>query len=74
VSAHVLAYYAVQVLKWRWAERPSPELAVHCPRSAHHYGTIDKQHLKRARIERLGRVSDEAMAAPLHLTHRGRNR
>ncbi len=61
---HVLAYYAVQVLKWRRAERPSPELAVHCPRSAHHYGTISKLHLKRARVERLGRVPDEALGPP----------
>ena len=61
---HVLAYYAVQVLKWRRAERPSPELAVHCPRSAYHYGTISKLHLKRARVERLGRVPDEAIGPP----------
>lgn len=57
----VLAYYAVQVLKWRRAERPSPELAVHCPRSAHHYGTMSELHLKRTRVERLGRVPDEAL-------------
>jgi hypothetical protein len=31
---HVLAFYAVQVLKWRRPERPSPELAVHCPRAS----------------------------------------
>jgi hypothetical protein len=61
---HVLAYYAVQVLKWRRAERPAPELAVHCPRSADHYGTISKLHLKRARVERLGRVPDEALGPP----------
>lgn len=61
---HVLAYYAVQVLKWRRAERPSPDLAVHCPRSAYHYGTISKLHLKRARVERLGRVPDEAVGPP----------
>lgn len=60
----VLAWYAVQVLKWRRAERPSPELAMHCPRSAHHYGTISKQHLQRARVERLGRVPDEALGTP----------
>ena len=60
----MLAYYAVQVLKWRRAERPSPELAVHCPRSAHHYGTISELHLKRARVERLGRVPDEAIGPP----------
>ena len=41
----VLAYYAVQVLKWRRPERPSPELAAHCPRSRHRYGTInERQH------------------------------
>jgi hypothetical protein len=60
----VLAYYAVQVLKWRRAERPSPELAVHCPRSAHCYGTINELHLKRARVERLGRVPAEALGPP----------
>ena len=58
---HVLAYYAVQVLKWRRAERPSPELAVHCPRSPCLYGTINEVRLKRARVERLGRVPDEAL-------------
>jgi hypothetical protein len=61
---HVLAYYAVQVLKWRRPERPSPELAMHCPRSAYHYGTISKLHLKRCRVERLSRVPDEAMGPP----------
>ncbi|HSA79426.1 MAG TPA: hypothetical protein VLE23_01305 [Geminicoccaceae bacterium] len=61
---HVLAYYAVQVLKWRRAERPSPEFAVHCPRSAHHYGTICELHLKRCRVERLGRVPGEALGPP----------
>jgi hypothetical protein len=61
---HVLAYYAVQVLKWRRAERPSPELAVHCPRSTHRCGTINKLHLERARVEKLGRVSDEALGPP----------
>jgi hypothetical protein len=60
----VLAYYAVQILKWRRAERPSPELAVHCPRSAHHWGTINELHLKRARVERLGPVSAEALGPP----------
>ena len=60
----VLAYYAVQVLKWRRAERPSPELAVHCPRSAYHYGTMSQLHLKRSRVERLGRVPDEAIGPP----------
>jgi hypothetical protein len=57
----VLAYYAVQVLKWRRAERPSPEFAAHCPRSAPHYGTVKDLHLKRARVERLGRAPDEAL-------------
>jgi hypothetical protein len=60
----VLAWYAVQVLKWRRAERPSPELAVHCPRSAYHYGTISELHLKRARVERLGLVPDAALGPP----------
>jgi hypothetical protein len=61
---HVLAYYAVQVLKWRRAERPSPELAVHCPRSTYRYGTINKLHLTRVRVERIGRVPDEALGPP----------
>jgi hypothetical protein len=60
----VLAYYAVQVLKWRRAERPSPELAVHCRRSIHCYGTISKLHLERARVERLGRLPDGAIGPP----------
>ena len=37
---------------------------MHCPRSAHHYGTISELHLKRARVERLGRVPDEAIGPP----------
>jgi hypothetical protein len=57
----VLAYYAVQVLKWRREERPTPALAVHCPRSPYLYGTIDTLRLTRARVERLGRVPDEAL-------------
>lgn len=61
----VIAYYAVQVLKWRRVQRPTPELAVHCPRSAHHYGTLKELHLKRSRVERLGRVPDEALGPPL---------
>jgi len=61
---HVLAFYAVQVLKWRRSERPSVDLAERCPRAHHHYGTIGKLHLKRARIERLGRVPEAAMGSP----------
>lgn len=61
---HVLAYYAVQVLKWRRAERPTPELAIHCPRAPYHYGTMSKLHLSRTRAERLGRVPDEAIGPP----------
>jgi hypothetical protein len=61
---HVLACYAVQVLKWRRAERPSPELAVHCPRSPYRYGTTSKLHLERSGVERLGRVADEAIGPP----------
>jgi hypothetical protein len=60
----VLAYYAVQVLKWRRSERPTPELAVHCPRSPYLYGTINEVRLRRARVERLGRVPDEALGPP----------
>ena len=58
---HVLAYYAVQVLKWRRAERPSPELAAHCARSPYHYGTTSKLHLTRSRVERLGRAPEDAI-------------
>ena len=61
---HVLAYYAVQVLKWRRAERPSPGLAVHCPRVPYHYGTMTKLHLTRTRAERLGRAPVEAIGPP----------
>lgn len=57
----VLAFHAVQVLKWRRSARPSPELAVHCPRSAHHYGTINELHVKRARVERLDLVAEAAL-------------
>ena len=57
----VLAYYAVQVLKWRRPERPTPALAVHCPRSHYLYGTINEVRLTRARVERLGRVPDAAL-------------
>jgi hypothetical protein len=58
---HVLAYYAVQVLKWRRPERPTLELAVHCPRAPHHYGTFNELHMKRTKVERLGSVPDEAL-------------
>ena len=57
----VLAYYAVQVLKWRRPERPSPQLAAHCPRSSHRYGTLSELHMKRVRLERIGRVPDAAL-------------
>jgi hypothetical protein len=52
------------VLLWRRAERPSPALAVHCPRSSHLYGTTGKLHLERARVERLGHVPEEAIGPP----------
>ena len=58
---HVLAYYAVQVLKWRRPERPTPELAVHCPRADYHYGTINTVRLARTKAERLGPVPDAAI-------------
>jgi hypothetical protein len=60
----VFAFYAVQVLKWRRVERPSPDLAIQCPRGFHHYGTIGKMHLRRARVERIGRVPEEAIGPP----------
>lgn len=60
----VLAYYAVQVLKWRRSERPTPDLAIHCPRADYHYGTINALHLKRTKVERLGPVPDVAIGPP----------
>jgi hypothetical protein len=60
----VFAFYAVQVLKWRRTERPSPDSAIHCPRAPHHYGTIQELHLQRARVERLGCVPAAAMGPP----------
>jgi hypothetical protein len=69
---HVLAYYAVQVLKWRRPERPTPELAIHCPRAPYHYGTINKVRLARTKAERLGPVPDAAIgpAPPPDEAHR----
>jgi hypothetical protein len=61
----VFAFYAVQVLMWRRVERPFPDLAIRCPRGLHHYGTMGKLHLRRARVERLGRVPEDAMGPPL---------
>ena len=60
----VLAYYAVQVLRWRRPERPAVDLAVHCVRSAHRYGTLTPLRLQRTKLERLGRVPNEAMSPP----------
>ena len=60
----VLAYYVAVMLKWRRPERPSPELAVHCPRSAHRYGTLSELHLKRVRLERIGKAPDAALGPP----------
>jgi hypothetical protein len=62
----VLAYYAIQVLRWRRAERPSAALAIHCPRSAYQFGTLTKLRLQRTKVERLGHVPQEAIGpAPL---------
>jgi hypothetical protein len=61
----VLAYHAVQALKWRRSERPSAELAVHCPRSEHGYGTISPAVVDELRIERLGMVPEPALGPPL---------
>lgn len=60
---HVLAYYAVQVLKWRRPERPTLALAVHCPRAPDHYGTFSELHLKRTKVERLGMAPGEALGS-----------
>jgi hypothetical protein len=55
------AYYALQVLMWRRPERPSVELAAHCPRSDHYYGAVGKSALEKLRVERLGKVPPEAL-------------
>ena len=60
----VLTWYALQVLKWRRPDRPALELAVHCPRAPHRWGTINELQLKRARVERLGRVPAKALGPP----------
>jgi hypothetical protein len=57
----VFAYYAMQVLMWRRPERPSVELAAHCRRSSHYYGTVGKRALEHLRVERLGKVPPEAL-------------
>jgi hypothetical protein len=65
----VLAYHSVQALKWRRAERPTPELAGYCPRSEHHYGTMTPLHFTRMGIERLGTVSADALGPPQDPDH-----
>lgn len=60
----VLAWHSVQALKWRRPERPTPEAAVHCARSEHHYGTMTQQHFDRLKLERLGHVRPEALGPP----------
>ncbi len=62
----LLAYHAVQALKWRRPERPSAELAVHCPRSEHEYGTVTPAIVEELGIERLGTVPEPALGPPLH--------
>lgn len=61
----VLAYHAVQALKWRRPEEPSASFAVHCPRSEHEYGTIAPEDVERLEIRRLGLVPDQALGPPL---------
>ena len=61
----VLAYHAVQALKWRRHERPSAELATHCPRSEHEFGTITPEIVEKLRIESLGIVPKAALGPPL---------
>jgi hypothetical protein len=61
---HVLAYYAVEILKWRRPERPRAELAIHCVRSDYYFGTLTKLHFERAKVERLGFVPAEAIGKP----------
>lgn len=60
----VLAYHSVQALKWRRAERPSPDLAERCPRSEHHYGTMSPFHLRRLKVERLGPTPATGLGPP----------
>jgi len=62
----VLAYHAVQALKWRSRERPSPELAERCARSEHFYGRITPEDFESIGIERLGIVPEEALGPPLN--------
>ena len=70
---HVLAYYAIRTLQYRRPEKPSPELAIHCPRSANYFGTLSRLHLQRARVERLGAVAPEALAPASEMGWAGRN-
>jgi hypothetical protein len=57
----VLAWHSVQALKWRRPERPTPELAARCPRSEHHYGTMEPLHFSRLKVERLGTLPPVAL-------------
>ena len=69
---HVLAYYAVQVFKWRRPEQPQPRLVLHCPRSRHHYGVTSELNLKRARVERLGVLPEDAIGEALDAKYAAR--
>lgn len=62
----VLAFHAVQALKWRKPDRPSIALAVHCARSEHHYGRITPDDVAALQIESIGIVAPEAMGPPLN--------
>jgi len=62
----VLAFHAVQALRWRDSQRPSIGQAVHCARSEHLYGRITEEHVATVGIERLGTVPEEALGPPLH--------
>lgn len=60
----VLAFHAVQALKWRRPERPGIERAAHCARSEPHYGTMAQLHFDRLKIERLGIAGLAALGPP----------
>ena len=60
----VFAKYAVQMLMWRRPERPTLEVAAHCRRSHHAYGTISKRHVENMGIERIGKAPPDALGPP----------
>jgi hypothetical protein len=57
----VFAYYVAQMLMWRRLERPTLDDVAHCRRSAHYRGGFSKNAIAYHRVERLGKVSPEAL-------------